>query len=380
MLKIALVLTPIDFGGAEKVNYILLKYALNSEIEYVPILLVRPWEVKGNPFLEKIKKEGYRHYEIPITIKQDNQGRDYLRVLRAIKMLNRIICRENFDLIHSNGYFANMISLVSAKLNKKPVLSTAHGFIWNDLKLKLYNRLDLFLLGFFDKIIAVSEELKNDFLKAGIKRTKIEVVHNAIELIERSSGSNRAQKRLEYGVREDQIVFGYVGRLSREKNVDYIIKAIKKIKDKGLSAVLLIAGTGPEEKRLKAQAEKMELRDEVKFLGFCREVEKLIPIFNCLIVASKTEGTPMALLEAMAYGMPVIATRVGGIPKVIEDQFNGILIEPNDIEAICQAAKQLIGDRNKCERLAYNARKTIKKRFGPGPWFNKYLEVYQDMI
>jgi len=180
VIRIGLVLTPLDFGGAEKVSLTLLKNINRNEFNIIPIVLNRPWE-QENVFQEELKKEDYEYVTIPVAMYRSSEKRDYFRVLRCIKILWSIVKRERFDLIHTNGYFADIISIPVARILGIPIISTCHGFITNDVKLHIYSFLDRKALLFANKIIAVSDEIKNGLVKVGINKSIIKVVQNSVD-------------------------------------------------------------------------------------------------------------------------------------------------------------------------------------------------------
>ena len=159
MINIAYVLTPIEFGGAERVSLNMIKTYDKGTFNIVPILLIRPWESLSF-FAKELQRLNIKYLTIPIAKKAIENGKDYFRILRCYYYFFSILTKKNFDLIHTNGYLADIIGIPLAKILKIPHLATCHGFIDNDKNLKLYNRLDINFLKFSNKIISVSGELK----------------------------------------------------------------------------------------------------------------------------------------------------------------------------------------------------------------------------
>ena len=161
MLRIAYILTPVEFGGSEKVNLTFLNNVDRTLFDIYPVLLSRPWE-KDNVFMKQLHEANYSLYKIPVAIRPRSDGRDYLRVIRCFRKLYRFLSAENILLIHTHGYFADIIGMPAAKMLGIPHISTCHGFISNDRNLIIYNTLDRIALRFSDKIISVSDKIKND--------------------------------------------------------------------------------------------------------------------------------------------------------------------------------------------------------------------------
>jgi glycosyltransferase involved in cell wall biosynthesis len=379
-IKVAYVLTPIEFGGAEKVNLTFLKNVNRSCFEIHIIVLVRPWE-KCNLLKETLENAGYKIHTIPVAKRPRDQGRDLLRILRCCKLIYWFLREGNFELIHTHGYFADVISTPAAKLLGIPHLCTCHGFISDGRWLDFYNFMDRVALRFADRVIAVSSTLKGELIKKGIRTGNIEVIRNAVEMV--SSEALRevqGQRRGLLGIRSDEFVVGYVGRLSREKGVRYLIEGSALLYKKGENVRTVIIGDGPEKKNLEEQARSNGILNEVIFLGFEREPGKWLPTMDVFVLPSLTEGTPMALLEAMSCGLPVIASAVGGIPEIVEPMRNGILIRAGQAAEIANCLSNLQKDEALRHRLGAEGRRTVEKRHNSKDWSIQIEKEYLKLV
>lgn len=375
--KIAYVVTPITFGGSEKVNLTYLRNADRSRFNINPILLIRPWEAE-TIFAQELKKSNYSFYTIPVAKRPSVEGRDYLRVLRCFKIIYSILKKGSFDLIHTHGYFADIIGTPVCKLLKIPHLSTCHGFISNDRNLKIYNRLDRFTLRFCEKIIAVSEEIKNDLLRNGVEESRIAVIQNAVQNSygEEEIANQRIEKRRFLSIEQDELVIGYVGRLSEEKGVHYLIEAGSVLKKNSGPFKIIIIGDGPRRKELEDLTKLKGLEREIIFTGFQNNAEGWMSAFDVFVLPSLTEGTPMALLEAMSLGIPVIATAVGGVPRVVENGVNGFLVDPGDFRGMSEKIRIVKENPVFRNKMATEALSIIKKQFDVHEWCRKIEEQY----
>jgi UDP-N-acetylglucosamine:LPS N-acetylglucosamine transferase len=178
--RIAYIATPVEFGGAEKVSLNFLRNADRNQFLIYPVIFFRSWE-GDSTFLQELKKEDYVVYKVPVSVRSSLKERDFFWLIRCFKIIFSILVKERFDLVHTHGYFADIITIPIARLLRIPIISTCHGFIANDRKLKRYNWIDRIVLRFSNKIIAVSQEIKNELLKSGIKESCIEVVLNAVQ-------------------------------------------------------------------------------------------------------------------------------------------------------------------------------------------------------
>jgi len=364
-IKIAYVLTPIDFGGLEKVSLNFLKNFNLNKFDIVPILLIRPWEDR-NFFLQEIQNHKIRYHTIPVAIKPLDKGRDYLRIIRSFFLLFSILRKGDFDILHTNGYFADIIGGIAAKMIQIPHVSTCHGFIENDFKLRLYNLLDIFVLRFADRIISVADSIKDKLIHKGINGDKISIIQNAIivpTLTDVEINEQRISARKQYDINQDEIFVGYVGRLSKEKGLKYLLEAGIKLRSQGLLIKIIFIGDEPERNTLEASACKNGILQQVIFTGFQKNAIKLLPAIDLFILPSLTEGTPMALLEAMSFGIPPIASRVGGIPKVITSGKNGVLVTPENSTQIAESILKLSEDNDYYMKLSRGAKNCINEKY-----------------
>lgn len=374
-IKVGFMLTPVEFGGLERVCLNLLKNINRQRFDVFPILLTRPWE-PDNLFGRELKNEKYDYCEIPVALREEG---DFIRVARCYKLAFKIIKEQNFDLLHTHGYFADIVGIPLARLLKIPSLSTCHGFITNTWKYRLYNMIDRFILKFCNSIIAVSEGLKEQLLSSGIEKGRIQVINNAINSSQSYKDRVRKQQKSDLGIDPDEFILGYVGRLSIEKGIHHLLTALSQLSQKGLSLKAIIVGDGPQKRELMDQVQQLNITDKVIFTGFQKDIYKWLFCMDIFILPSLTEGLPMALLEAMSCGVPVIATEVGGVPQIIKKGINGILVTPGKPEDLTYAVLEIYADETIRSKLAENAYDLIKREYGIKKWINKIEGEYLNL-
>jgi glycosyltransferase involved in cell wall biosynthesis len=381
MKKVAYVLTPVEFGGAEKVSLTFLEHADRSRFDIHLVLLTRPWE-KGNVFIEHMEGAGYPVSTIPVALKPPGEGRDWFRVQRSLQRIYRILSAQSFDLVHTHGYFADIIAAPVCRYLKLPHISTCHGFISNGGSLSLYNKLDKLMLRSCSRVIAVSAEIKGELMASGIRASKIVVIQNAVKgnRREKSSAEEREEKRRALSLGPDAFVIGYVGRLSREKGVGHLIEAAGLLKGHIREFKILLLGDGPQRAELEGLVRSLGLEKEVEFTGFQSDIASWLPAMDVFVLPSLTEGTPMALLEAMSFGVPVIASAVGGVPKVVDDGVNGLLVEPGDHRGISEKIAAYCRDPLLGERMAARGVDTIRERFDVHAWCSRIEGLYGELV
>ena len=378
---VAYITTPIDFGGSERVGLNFLQHVDDNKYNVVPILLLRPWE-EINFFRSELEKSNIPYHVIPVALKPREKGTDYFRIPRCFGKLYSLIKKYHFGLIHSNGYFADIISIPLSGLFGIPCLSTCHGFIDNDPKLRFYNRLNYFMLNHSDKIIAVSESIRDLLVKKGVDGRRIEILANAVQShrTARNGMGTKAEIRNRHGISDGDFVAGYIGRLSVEKGVDNILKALAALKNEGIPVKAMILGDGPLRRDLEEMASRLNIAELVLFLGFRQEPAAYLEAMDLFILPSLTEGTPMALLEAMSAGVPVIASSVGGIPDIVKDGENGLLIRSGDFTGLSKAIERLLREPALRSLLASKASSLIERRYGMERWILRLDSIYQDLM
>jgi glycosyltransferase involved in cell wall biosynthesis len=373
-IKIAYILTPITFGGAEKVSLNFLKTVDRACFDVTLVLLLRPWE-EPPLFAQEIVTLGYDYITLPVSIKK---GGDPFRVLRVAWRIFKLLKTGKFDIVHTHGYFADICAIPLARLLGIKTITTCHGFITNDAKLKLYNKLNVYAIKLCHRIIAVSEGIRDQLIFAGASLHKISVVPNAVETAYDVAeiASLRDSKRRELQIHDGEFVVGFLGRLSAEKGVNFLIDAVALLVNEGLPIRLLPVGDGAERDKLEEQGNGKCSSEKVIFVGFQSDTQSWLAAFDMFVLPSLTEGTPMALLEAMAMGVPVVASRVGGVPKVIENDFNGLLISPASVEELKDKIIALHESKSLRKKLVESAFLVVSERYSIESWYRKIAYIY----
>jgi len=374
-IRVALMLTPVEFGGAERVCLTLLKNINRERFEVVPILFTRPYE-GDSLFVRDLNKEGYECREIPVALQEKG---DYLRVARCYKLVWRHVRTRDFDLLHTHGYLADIVGIPIARFNGMPTLSTCHGYIPTTWKVRLYNTLDRIVLRFGTKVLAVSEAIKQDLENSGLSPERVQVVVNAVGSTPNRdmAPADREAGRKRHGILGTDFVLGYVGRLNAEKGLKHLLAACAELVTSGVPLRVLIIGEGPQRNELEQLSRQLGLGDRVIFVGFQEDVAHWFPCMDVFVLPSLTEGTPMALLEAMAAGVPAVASGVGGVPQIIKHGETGMLVSPGRAEEICNAILVLFRDPAQRQKLAQNSVTLARTRYSVEHWIGRIEMEYQ---
>lgn len=374
-VRVAVLITATEFGGAERVVLSLLDHMDPKKYELVPIIFTRR-EVVAAPFVVDFTR-GRSHY---IVVANDFRIK-YLNPLVNMLQTVRLIKKSRCVLIHAHGYRATFLGLASAKLLGLPFLATCHGYIATDRALCLYNSVDRRVLRLADAVIVVSKEIREALMRSGMKSSSIQVIPNAVGAVAPRAGrsSLAAAVRHSCGFSDSDFVVGFLGRLSEEKGVRHLIGALQLSSGKKpLKAI--VVGDGPQRKELERLSETLNVRERVHFAGFQADIEPWLGSFDVFVLPSLSEGTPMALLEAMAHGVPVVATRVGGVPDIIVSKKNGLLVSPGNPSELKDALELLCSDGALRDAMAQAAVKTVSLRYGVGEWIKRHEELYRTLV
>lgn len=273
------------------------------------------------------------------------------------------------DVVHTHGYRADVVDSGVAQGAGIPIVTTVHGFTAAGWRNRLYERLQLRALRRFDAVVAVSRPLGQRLLAAGVPRGSTHVIQNAY--LPSTAPLERAEARRRLGLPTDGYLVGWVGRLSPEKGPDVFVDAVAA--STGWTAV--VVGTGPEGEHLLARANAAGASPRMRWLGTVPDMAPLVTAFDAIVLSSRSEGTPIVLFEAMAAGVPVVATAVGGVPDVVSSS-EAVLVPTQDPAAIAGAIGGLRADPETARRRAEAARCRLASAFAPGPWLDRYEAVY----
>ena len=292
------------------------------------------------------------------------------RDLKALIALYRLMRRERPQVVHTHAAKPGVLGRVAARLAGVPVVvHTFHGHIlhgyYGPWMSWLLRRMERMLAHLSDRIIAVSEQVKQDLVRYGVAPPeKICVIPLGLELDPFLDGDvHRGALRRELGVPSDVPLVGIVGRIFPIKNHRLFLGAAALVAAKEPGARFVVVGDGTLRADMEALARELDIGERTIFTGWRRDLPKVYADLDVLVVSSDNEGTPVSAIEAMASGCPVVATRVGGLPDLIEDAEVGHLVAPRDAEAMAGAILGLLGDGDRARRMGQSARRRVQDRY-----------------
>ncbi|MQA90955.1 MAG: glycosyltransferase [Gemmatimonas sp.] len=359
-MRILHVLAPAEYGGLERIVEALARG--HSHLGHsIGLALCLPPEEHHS--MMELRDEGIEVHPIS-TI-----GRQYGRERKAI---GGLIDQFQPDIVHTHGYRPDVLVPGIAQKRGVPIVSTVHGFTGGDWKNNLYESMQRWSFRRFDTVIAVSHRLGEQLIQGGVGRDRVHVLPNAWG--ETSAPLPGHVARAELAVPPGVLHIGWVGRVSREKGVDVLLESLPMLADLPLHVTVI--GDGPDLERSRERLAKPGLKSRVKFLGAIPSAGRLFSAFDIFVLSSRTEGTPITLFEAMAAGVPVVATAVGGVPDVVSE-CEAWLVPAEDPAMLADAIRAVVSDPAAVAERVRAAQARLRDKFDLGAWLDRYLEVYE---
>lgn len=309
-----------------------------------------------NEFAEAVRKAGGRVVECPGTA---------WALPIAVARMAQAIRRRNVRVICTHDYKANLAGVMAGALTRVPIVAVFHGRTSHDWKVRLYERLDEYVMRLCRSIVAVSRASGDVLERRGHHGRRVRVISNGVDVDERRNAP-ALDVRKELGLPAEGPLVVYLGRISAEKGLGFLVEAAAGMARRWPDLRVLILGDGPETARLRADVEARGLEEHLRLIGFRQDVRPYLRAMDLLVLPSFTEGMPVSILEAFAWEKPVVASRVGGVPEVVEHGVSGLLVEPGDAEALAAAIGELIADPDRARRMGEVAGRRVRERFGSG--------------
>lgn len=304
-------------------------------------------------------------------------------LIGAFKIL-RYAKKERFDILHSHGYKGNILfGFMPKVIRGLPLVTTIHGWTSTAIsgfsKMKLYEWLDAQSFKRIDKIILVNKRmLLNPKLKTA-NLQNLTVINNGIPQITGIDYSDDLDKDIVDFCKEGFIV-GAIGRLSTEKGFDYLIAAVAGLSSEIPNIKLVIIGEGGERRFLEKMVSELGLDGKVTMPGYKESAHRYLPLFSVFVISSLTEGLPISLLEAMQYGIPIVATEVGGIPDVLHNGEAGILIQPGDGTLIAKSLRRVYERQSDLVTMVGKAKDRVLSDYSVSKMASEYNALYKVVI
>jgi glycosyltransferase involved in cell wall biosynthesis len=307
----------------------------------------------------------------------DDRGPADFRILKRLLA----ICRERRVTIwHGHDYKSNLFGLLLRRHWPMRLVTTVHGWVKFTRRTPLYYGIDRFCLRRYERVICVSDDLRESCLKAGAPSYRCLVIDNAIDTQEYSRQYSVEEAKRKLGRRTDRLLLGAVGRLSEEKGFDRLILAAHRLIEQGFDLELVIVGEGDARRKLTCLIEKLGRQDRIHLVGFRADTIAWHQAMDVFVLSSLREGLPNVVLEAMALETPVVATRIAGVPRLVQHQKTGLTIEPDDAQQLTSALAEVLANAELRKTLAAAGRKVIEEQFSFSRRMEKIRAVYDDVL
>lgn len=402
-IKIVRILSRLNIGGPS-VHAVLLTEGLNNQNYRSTLVTGRVGESEGNMLYF-----AGQHGVTPLIVSQLGRGIFWRDDLVALWKLYRILRKEKPDIVHTHAAKAGVLGRIAAVLARVPIrIHTFHGHIFHGyfgpVKTRLFILIERALAFFTNKIVAISHaqlvELSSRFRIAS--QSKFKVIPVGLDLTRLLPGPEKERQTEQIGmVRKNErgTLIGFVGRLVPIKNPLMALKVFELLfqnmgPEQGLR--MIVVGDGELKPELEDQVRQTDLEGQVEFTGWLQDLSHLYQVIDLVIVTSHNEGTPVVLIEAMAAGVPFVATKVGGILDLVvgpEEVFyvpegrplfslfgNGALAEPGDVEGFTAAVEYLLSHRERMMGMGSEGMRFVKERFSKERLVKDVEELYRDCL
>ncbi len=296
----------------------------------------------------------------------------------AVSEIRKFVHNQQVDILHTHGYKADFYGVLVKLTKDKPLLfATVHNWMIGTLREKIYKLIDKFILKSYCKIIVVSKVLEDELICSGFNKQQICYIPNGVDVDACRSSMCRDTARSMLSLDSDAFIIGCVASLTYEKAHEYLIEAVFSLVKEFPKLKVVLIGDGDRRTFLEKIAIEFNVSEYIFFTGYRSDIRKLYSAFDLFVLVSRTEGLPMALLEAMASGIPVIASAVGAIPDLIGNNERGLLIEPCNVDDIIKAVRFLITDFVKKDQLAFQAQTLIRDSYSSTHMTRSYEFLYE---
>ncbi|NQT32164.1 MAG: glycosyltransferase [Candidatus Omnitrophica bacterium] len=326
---------------------------------------------KRGGFLEKLEAAGIKVVDMGINSCYNPKG---------IMKLSSSLKEARPDIVHTHSYFVNVAGRIAARMAGVPrVVTHIHNAYVHYSFLNCV--IEKILSYFTDKIICCSEAVRNFAIKKEkINFSKLAVIYNGIDLQRFDHMPEKAVARRSLGINDDEILITSVASLTEKKGQKYLVEAAADIVKEHSNVKIMLVGKGPLKNKLEEDARRLNLSSSIVFLGVRHDIPEILGASDIFVLPSLVEGLSLAIIEAMAAGLAVVATNVGGNPEVVHDGITGTIIPPEDPEALSEAVKALLLDNRKLKTMGWDGRRVCREEFSQEIMIRKIEQLYDSLI
>jgi glycosyltransferase involved in cell wall biosynthesis len=357
------------YGGPERQ---MLGLARHLPTSYRSVFLSFAENGQARPFLDQVEGHGFEGRLL-------ERNAPHLR--QAVREVTRVLRSLRADILCCSGYKPDIIGWLAARQIGLPVISVSHGWTGATFKVRLYESLDRFMLRWMDAVVCVSSAQADKVRRMRVPDQKITVIRNAVpaEAFAPAEPAYGALLR-QFFLRPPRRIIGAAGRLSPEKGFAHLVAAAATVVRQNAEIGFVLFGEGPLRNELTRQIAQFGLRDRVVLAGFRADVHKFLPHLDLAVLPSFTEGLPVVLLEALAAGVPVVATAVGGSPEIIEEGRCGFLVPPGDPATLARRILAALEDEPARRAMGECGRRRVREHFSCETQSLAYQRLFQTLL
>lgn len=370
MIKVSLLIPTLDQSGAEKQLALLATSLPRDEFEVQVIALTR-----GGPY-ETVLKEN----DIPVTVLNKRFKFDPF----AYRTLKKTLQNQQPDILHTWLFAANSYGRMAVKRlptsQKRPKVIVSERCV-DTWKSNWQHKVDRSLLPQTSLLVGNSQGVIDFYCEKGVPESILRVVHNGIPIPDDTiCETTRNQLLKEHNLPDNARLIAFVGRLARQKRVEDLLWAVELLRQMNENVFLLIIGDGPERARLEQLAHKYTVTPYVRFLGHRKDVSKLFPLFELFQLASDFEGQSNSIMEAMSFGIPVIASDIQPNRELVEHGKTGFLTSVGDCTGFAQYAERILADPQLAKEMASASQKKMQEEFNIDKMVQEYAALYRKVL
>lgn len=360
-------------GGSERQAVQLVKLLREDETYRVHAACL----TREGVLLEEIEKPGFPEIpEFPLNNFYD------ANMLQQVRRCARYLRENKIDLIHTHDFYTNIFGMLAARL-AKTTARIASKRETDGMRSVTQKAMEKNSYLFSHAVVVNAGTIKDYLIERGVRENKIEVIHNGLDTARLAPDPemNRAEILALLGLPQDKRLITIVANLRHSvKNIPMFLRAARIVSDTVSDAAFVIAGEGELREEMEALAESLNIGGKVYFLGRCAMVAELLSVSYAGVLSSTSEGFSNSILEYMAAGLPVVATRVGGAEEAIDDGETGFLAGSNDHTAMAARLVELLKNTLKAERLGTKGRQKVSAEFSLDRQLQKTKALYERLL
>lgn len=365
-MKVLLLANHVNFGGITAYMLNLCSALAGKDgFEYVVAS-------RGGDLEKELISSGVRHIRVPLSTKCEVSPKVFISFLKLLP----IVRTGGVDVFHANTRVTQVLAYLLSKATKKPYISTCHGYFKPRIMRRLFPC-------WGKKVIAISDQVRQHLIEDfKLDPSRVELIYNGIDLKKFRAYSKEEvrEQKIKLGLDPDKKTIGHIGRLSSVKGQKFLVLAAERMISERQDVQFLIIGDGDQAPELKRLIRERNLEHSVFMRPSMPDTSLALSLMDVFCMPSLQEGLGLSILEAQAQGVPVVASRVGGIPSVVQDGVTGILCPPQDAEALCMDLLKILGDEALKNTMVQKAMAQVREKFSLDLMAGKTHSLYEELL